>query len=163
VRGKPFEAGNKLGKGRTRGSRNKRTALVELMEDHGAAMIKQCQVLAMKGDSTALRLCMERLMPPCRAPNSRFRLPPMKTTADLVNALPVVAQEVARGRLSAQEGESIARIMETQRHTLEAEDFERRLRALENPQEEEEEKAGADKEGEADEGEEEPSEGGEKP
>jgi hypothetical protein len=101
MRGKPFEAGNKFGKGRIRGSRNKRTALVELMEDHGAALIKQCQVLALKGDSTALRLCIERLMPPCRAPNNRFRLPPMKTLADLAKAQPAVAQEVARGRLTA--------------------------------------------------------------
>ena len=137
MRGKPFEAGNKFGKGRACGSRNKRTALLALMEDHGEAMIKQCQVLALKGDPTALRLCMERLMPPCRAPNSRFRLPPMKTVADLVKALPLVAQEVARGRLSAQEGELISRMMETQRHALESEEFERRLQALEGDSEDE--------------------------
>jgi hypothetical protein len=131
MRGKPFEAGNKFGKGRRRGSRNKRTAFAELMEDHGEAMIKQCQVLALKGDSTALRLCMERLMPPCRAHNNRFRLPPIRTVADLVKALPVVAQAVARGRLSAQEGESISRMMEGQRRTIESEEFEKRLRALE--------------------------------
>jgi hypothetical protein len=87
MRGKPFEVGNTFGKGRPRGSRNKRTALVELMKDHGEAIIKQCQVLALKGDRTALRLCMERLIPPCEAANSRFRLPPMKTMADLKKAL----------------------------------------------------------------------------
>jgi hypothetical protein len=90
MRGKPFEAGNKFGKGRPRGSRNKRTELMELMEDHGEALIRQCQVMALKGNPTALRLCMERLMPPCRASNNRFRLPRMKTAADLVEALRVV-------------------------------------------------------------------------
>jgi hypothetical protein len=131
VRGKPFEAGNTFGKGRARGSRNKRTALVEVMEDNGEAMIKQCKVLAYKGDRTALRLCIERLIPPCRAPTSRFRPPSMKTVSDLVKALPLVVKEVARGRLSAQEGESISRMMETQRHALESEEFEKRIRALE--------------------------------
>jgi hypothetical protein len=131
MRGKPFEAGNKFGKGRRRGSRNKRTALVQLMEDHGEAMIKQCQVLAFKGHPTALRLCMERVIPPCRAPNNRFRLPPIRTVADLVKALPVVVQAVARGRLSAQEGESISRMLESHRRTIESEEFEKRLLALE--------------------------------
>jgi hypothetical protein len=131
MRGKPFEAGNTLGKGRPLGSRNKRSVLVALMEDHGEAMIKQCQVLALKGDATALRLCIERLMPPCRASHHAFRLPPMKTMADLGKALPAVAREVARGRLGAQEGEALSRMIETQRRTIESEDFEKRLRAVE--------------------------------
>jgi hypothetical protein len=131
MRGKPFEAGNKIGRGRPRGSRNKRTKLVELMEDHGEALIKQCQVLAFKGDPTALRLCMERVMAPCKATNNRFRLPPMQTMADLVQAMPVVAQEVARGRINAQEGEAVSRMIESQRRTIESEEYEKRLRALE--------------------------------
>jgi hypothetical protein len=131
MRGKPFEVGNTFGKGRPRGSRNKRTVFVELMKDHGDAIIQQCKVLALKGDRTALRLCIERLIPPCRAANNRFRLPPMKTMADLAKALPAVAQEVARGRLSAEEGESISRMMESQGRIIESGDFEKRLQALE--------------------------------
>ena len=126
-----IRAGNKLGKGRPPGSRNKRTALMELMEEHGEAMVKKCQLLALNGDPTALRLCMERLVPPCRASNHQFRLPPMKTVAELMKALPVVAQEVARGRLSAQDGEVISRMIERQRQAIESEEFEKRLRALE--------------------------------
>jgi hypothetical protein len=67
------KVGNKFGRGRPRGSPNKRTALMELMEDHGEEMIKQCKVVAYKGDRTALRLCAEPL-PPCGRSNSRFRL-----------------------------------------------------------------------------------------
>lgn len=131
MRGKPFEAGNKFGKGRKPGSRNKRTVLVELMEDQGESMIKQCKVLAYNGDRTALRLCVERLISPCKAPNSRFRLPPMKTVADLVGALPAMAKEVARGRLSVPEGEAMSRMIESQRRTIETVEFDKRLRALE--------------------------------
>jgi hypothetical protein len=134
MRGKPFAAGNTFGKGRQRGSRNKRTKLMELMEDHGEAMIKQCQILALNGDPTALRLCVERLIPPCRASRNQFRLPPMKTMADLGEVLPAVAREVARGRLSAQDGEAFSRMIETQRRTIESEEFEKRLRVIEKAQ-----------------------------
>jgi hypothetical protein len=131
MRGIPFKAGNKFGKGRPRGSRNKRTVFVELMEDNGEAMIKQCKVLAYKGDPTALRICMDRLIAPCKAPNSRFRLPRVRTPADLTPALTAVSQAVARGLMSAQEGEAMARIIESQRRTMEAGEFEKRIRSLE--------------------------------
>ncbi len=114
-----------------RRSRNKKTVFQEAIDDHGEAIIKQCQVMALKGHPAALRLCVERLVPPCTAPGSRFRLGPVRTAADLLKALPRVMQEVARGRLTAQEGEAIARTMESHRRTIEAEEFNSRLKALE--------------------------------
>jgi len=76
-------------------------------------------------------------MPPCRPPNHRFRLPATETVADVVKALDVVAQTVAGGHLSTQEGESLCRILESQRRTIEAAQFETRLRALEEGRQEE--------------------------
>src|SRR5216684_3706264 len=83
------------------------------------------------GDPTALRLCMERLLPPCKPSNNRFQLPAMKTASDVGLALQSVLQEVARGRLSAQEGEAIAAILENHRRAIETEEFGKRLQALE--------------------------------
>jgi hypothetical protein len=131
MRGRPFEAGNKMGRGRRPGSRNKRSVFAEMMEGHGEALIKQCQVLAMQGDPTALKLCIDRLVAPCKSSSSRFRLPPLRTVNDLVQALPRIMQEVARGRLSAQEGEAIASMLDSQRRALETEEFEARLKAME--------------------------------
>jgi hypothetical protein len=93
------------------------------MEDSGEAMIKQCKVLAYKGDPTALRLCIERLLQPCRPSNHRFHLPAVKTLRDLEKALPVVLKQVAKGQLSAREGESISRTLESQRRTVESVDL----------------------------------------
>jgi hypothetical protein len=129
--GRPFELGNKMGKGRPRGSRNQRTVFAAMMDSHGEALIKQCQVLALKGDATALRLCIERLLPPCKPSSNRFRLPAVKTASDLGPALQSVLQEVARGRLSAQEGGAIAAILENHRRAIETEEFGKRLQALE--------------------------------
>ena len=131
MRGRPFEAGNKVGRGRRPGSRNKRTLFAETMEGHGEAIIKQCQVLALQGDPTALKLCIERLVAPCKSSSTRFRLPPLRTVSDLVKALPSIMQEVARGRLSAQEGEAIASMLDSQRRAIETEEFEARLKAIE--------------------------------
>ena len=131
MRGRPFEPGNKMGKGRPPGSRNQRTVFSVMMDSHGEALIKQCQVLALKGDPTALRLCIERLLPPCKPSNNRFLLPAVKTASDVGLALQSILQEVARGRLSAQEGEAIAAILENHRRAIDAEDFGKRLQALE--------------------------------
>ncbi len=131
MKGRPFGPGNKMGRGRPRGSRNKRTVFMELMQDHGEAMIKQCQVLALKGDPTALRLCMERLLLPCKPSNHPFRMPPLKTMSDIVKAFPILARVVASGKLSAQDGESLSRIFESHRRAIESEDFEKRMVALE--------------------------------
>jgi hypothetical protein len=131
IRGRPFEAGNKMGRGRRPGSRNKRTLFAEMMEGHGEAIIKQCQILAMKGDPTALKLCIERLVAPCKSASSRFRLPPLGTLSDLLKAMPSIIQEVARGRLSAQEGEAIASMLDSQRRALETQEFDARLKAIE--------------------------------
>ena len=48
-------------------------SFLEAIESNGAALIKQCQLRALKGDPTALRLCIERLLPPCKPPSGRFR------------------------------------------------------------------------------------------
>jgi hypothetical protein len=132
MKGRPFEPGNKMGKGRPRGSRNKRSVFMDMMESHGETIIKQCQVMALEKNPIAMRLCMERLLAPCKAPNTRFRLPAATSATELVKALGAVMQQVARGHLSAQEGEAMAGMIESLRRTIETEEFEQRLRAVEN-------------------------------
>jgi hypothetical protein len=131
MRGKPFEPGNKLGKGRKPGSKNKRTELQNLLEDRGEPIVQQCMLMAMQKDPTAMRLCMERLIPVARAPASIFQLPKMETAADLRKVVPSVLKQMSQGLLSAPEGESIGRLVDVQGHRIEAFEFDKRLRALE--------------------------------
>jgi hypothetical protein len=139
MKGRPFEPGNKMGRGRPPGSRNKRTEFQKLMEDHGEALIKQCQVMALKGDPTAMRLCMERLFPPAKPFNSQFRFSPVNTAADLVKAVSIVRREVARGRMSAQEGEAYGKLLEIQLRMLEDEVYEKRLQSVEDKKDDDDE------------------------
>jgi hypothetical protein len=131
MRGRPFEPENKMGTGRPSGSRNRATVFREALDGSGEAIIRKIMRLALKSDPTAMRLCMERLLPLAKAPNSRFRLPPVATAANLMEAISAVTRAVAAGRLSAREGESVARIIESQRRMLETETFDARLRVLE--------------------------------
>lgn len=129
--GRPFEPGNTFGKGRPPGSRNNKTIFQEALESHGVEIINQIKLQALKPmpHPTILVRCLERLVPVCKLPNSRFELPKVETAADLPKAFYAVAQAVAQGQITAYEGEAIARILESQGRMFD-EDFEKRLRAL---------------------------------
>ncbi len=57
----PGQSGNPRGK--PKGALNKRTRLAKLLEPHAEALVNKAVELALNGDSQALRLCMERLIP----------------------------------------------------------------------------------------------------
>jgi hypothetical protein len=101
------------------------------MEEHGVPLIKQCKLLALKGDPTALRLCIERLLPPSKPLNNRFRMPPVRTREDMAEVVPALMGEVAPGRLSIEDAEALARILETHQQAMSAAEFDARLKALE--------------------------------
>jgi len=64
ARGRPFEAGNKFGRGRPRGSRNKTTVLAqELLESHAEPVVRKALMMAIQGDTAAMKLCMDRILP----------------------------------------------------------------------------------------------------
>jgi hypothetical protein len=62
TRGKPFQAGNP---GRPKGSKNATTLLMEsLLDGQAQALTQKAIELALTGDMAALRLCLERVLPP---------------------------------------------------------------------------------------------------
>ena len=63
--GKPFQPGNRYGRGRPAGSRNKATiAMQDLLDGEGEAITLKAIELAKAGNETALRLCLDRLIAP---------------------------------------------------------------------------------------------------
>jgi hypothetical protein len=64
TRGKPFEKRNSYGKGRPKGSKNKKTLLLqEMLLDAGDEIVTNVIDRAVAGDPVALALCVERLIP----------------------------------------------------------------------------------------------------
>ena len=79
-RGRSFKAGQSGNPaGRPKGSRNKATLAAEaLLEGELEAIIRKLLEKAKEGDSSALRLCLDRLMPPRRDRSVTFDLGPLR-------------------------------------------------------------------------------------
>jgi len=135
VRGRPFQPGNKHGKGRPPGSRNKSTMLFqEMLDEHGAAVLRKTMFMALQGNIAAIRLWVERLLPSRRNSPVKLKLPPVDSAADVTNAVSQVLRAVRNGKISAAEGDLYISMYNKARETFEAEDLAKRIDALERQQ-----------------------------
>ena len=71
-------------KGRRPGCRNRATiAAAALLEGKAEALTRRAVEPALAGDPTTMRLCLERILPPCREPSVKFALPSIESPADI--------------------------------------------------------------------------------
>jgi hypothetical protein len=118
--------------GRRPGSRNKATLAAELLLDGEAeALTKKALELALDGDAAALRMCLDRIIPPRRQRPVQFAVPPVASAADLGATMAAITNAAAQGAITPGEAAELARVVEIFVRAVEASDFERRLRALE--------------------------------
>jgi hypothetical protein len=85
----------------------------------------------MSGDATALKICLERILPPRKDRPIAFQLPQSGSAEDIPKATGAIVQAVANGDLTPLEGETIAGILEQHRRSLEIAELEARLARLE--------------------------------
>jgi len=124
-----FSTGNT---GRPRGARNRTTmAVLELLEGQAEALTQRAVEMALGGDSTALRLCLERLAPPRKDAPVLFALPSMSKASDAAGAAAATLQAVSEGDLTPSEGAQIMGLIDSFRRTLEITELEARVAALE--------------------------------
>ena len=118
--------------GRPRGARHKATrAALALLDGEAEALTRQAVTMALEGDTTALRLCLERIAPPRKDGPVAFDLPRMETARDAAKAAGAVLEAVAEGDLTPTEGAHIMGLVENYRRTLETSELEARVAALE--------------------------------
>ncbi|WP_368373276.1 DUF5681 domain-containing protein [Roseovarius sp. THAF27] len=121
--------------GKPKGSRHRATqAMQELLDADGDALTRKAVELALGGDTTALRLCMERIAPARKDTPVNFDLPAMKTAQDASQAAQAVLQAVSEGQLTPLEGASVMALVEGYRKALETTELEQRIAALEATQ-----------------------------
>jgi len=124
-----FGSGNP---GKPKGARHKATrAALALLDGEAEALTRQAVTQALEGDTTALRLCLERIAPPRRDAPVTFDLPRMETAHDAAKAAGAVLEAVALGDLTPTEGAHIMALVETYRRTLETTELDARVAALE--------------------------------
>ena len=127
------QSGNPMG--RPLGSRNKATVAAETLLDGEAEQLSRRAIdLAMAGDTTALRLCLERILPPRKDRPIHVDIPPIETSADALKALAKLLGAVTAGQLTPNEGQAAASLLETHRRTFEVEELEHRIEVLEAQQ-----------------------------
>jgi len=118
--------------GKPKGTRHKATkAALALLDGEAEALIRKAVTMALGGDATALRLCLERIAPPRRDAPVTFDLPRMEAARDAATAAGAVLEAVARGELTPTEGAHIMALVETYRRTLESTEIEARMTELE--------------------------------
>jgi hypothetical protein len=132
-RGRPFkpgQSGNPAGK--PKGARHNATLLAEhLLTGEAADLTRVVIDLAKKGNVPALRLCLERILPSPRDRPVMFQLPFLDSAADASKATGAIVAAVAKGELTPLEAADLARLVEVHVKAIEAGEFERRLRLLE--------------------------------
>jgi len=132
TRGRPFQQGNNAGKGRPEGSRNRATIMAQsLLDGQAEELIQKCVQMALDGDGTAMRLCIERLVPPRKDRPINLELPQMECVEDTVKAMAVISSGVGDGELTPSEGQVLSGMVENYRKAIETTELEQRISELE--------------------------------
>lgn len=132
-----FAPGNRANpKGRIPGSRNKATLAAQILLDGEAeSLTRKAVELALEGDTTALRLCLERILPARKeAALAPLDLPKVEGAADLPQLTAAILDSVAAGRITPGEGQALAALTNAHAKTLEIAELEQRITALEEKQ-----------------------------
>lgn len=129
TRGKPFAPGNP---GRVPGSRNRATVIAaQLLDGEAEALTRTAIDKALEGDTVALRICLERLVPPRKDAPISIAMPPVASAEDTVAASSAVLAAVAAGEITPEEAGRLMTLLTAHRSIIEVGDLERRITALE--------------------------------
>ena len=127
TRGRPFEPGNP---GRPKGSRNKATLAAEaLLDGEAETLTRKAIDLANAGDTTALRMCIERILPARKDRPVPISLPPITNPADAVTVLAAITSAVSDGEITMEASE-LSKVVDSYTRAVETRDIVARLDRL---------------------------------
>jgi hypothetical protein len=131
-RGRPFEPGNKHGKGRPKGIRNEKVQqALKLLEQNATALVAMAINQSPK-DSRMRRLLLSRFLSLPRELPVRIGRLPIGTLADLELASAIALQMVTAGEIRSSQARDLTRLIGSRRSVLKALDLERQIGQLEN-------------------------------
>ena len=129
ARFQPGQSGNPAGKPK---GASRAAKLRALLEPHAAALIKKAVELAKKGDTTALRLCLERLMPAMKAETRLAEIPGLAEATDLTSQGRAVLAAAAAGLITPEQSATLLQAIAAQARIVEIDEITRRIERLEN-------------------------------
>lgn len=126
----PGESGNPAG--RPVGSRNRATILAEsLVDGRAEKVVATLLAKAERGNTAAMRLVIERLLPKRKERPVSVRIPELLSAADLVQAYSEVLASVARGEMTLGEADAFTTLLDRQRVAIETGELAARVAELE--------------------------------
>jgi hypothetical protein len=130
-RGRPFQPGNKYGRGRPRGSPNKLSLVVQRqLNEHAELLINRTLRAALEGDMKSRFWCLREVLR-LKPSASRLKLPPIKTLSDIADAMDVVVNAAANNKCTDAHGAALYAMLSEKRKMIETQDLAQRLEELE--------------------------------
>ncbi|WP_258044310.1 DUF5681 domain-containing protein [Sphingomonas citricola] len=124
-----FKPGNP---GKPKGTRSRATMAAEaLLQGEVEALTRTAIEKALEGDGMALRLCLERLVPPRKDTPINIELPTITNAADVVGASAAVLAAVGAGDVTPDEAGRVMTLLTAHKSIIEMGELERRIAALE--------------------------------
>ena len=121
------QSGNPAGK--PKGAKDKRTALRELLQPHAEQLVQKAVKLALDGDTTALRICIDRIIPAAKAKDAPISLEGL--TGSPTEQAQAVVHAMTSGALTPDEANSVMAVLTAQMRVVEVDELEKRIAALE--------------------------------
>lgn len=125
----PGKSGNPTG--RPKGVKDRRVALREKLLPHADQLIEMVTTFAKSGDMQAMKIVMDRIMPPLKEEPIQITIPKIESAEDCTKAQAAVVNAVAAGEMLPSEGQVMANLIDAQRRAYETHDMAKRLKALE--------------------------------
>ena len=132
-RGKPFrpgKSGNPAGK--PKGSRNASTRAMEaLLDGEAEELTRKTVELAKGGDMAALRLCLDRILPPRKDRPLTFTLPAITGPNDAAATMASILAAVSSGDVTPGEAAEVSKLIDSYVRAVEATELHERITRLE--------------------------------
>lgn len=126
---KPGQSGNP--NGRPKGTPDRRTTLLRELEGDLPALIDALKQKALEGDTQALKLLLDRLLPIRKATHEAVELPQLADAHTLADKVHAVLLAVADGELPPDVGAQLISAIGTSARVVEVSELKDRLEALE--------------------------------
>lgn len=119
--------------GRPKGARNKATVAAEtLLRGEAQALARKAIELALDGDTTALRLCLERILPAYKAQAAPTPVPAMQQAVGLADKALAALEAAGAGDIGADAAAQLVAAVASVARVVEFDDLLKRIEALES-------------------------------
>lgn len=125
---KPGKSGNPAG--RPKGIKDRRVALREKLLPHADQLIEMVTTFAKSGDMAAMKIVMDRIIPPLKEEPIHMTIPKIESAVDCTQAQAAVVNAVAAGDMLPSEGQAISSLIEAQRRAFETTELAQQMRDL---------------------------------